>query len=41
MPKPLKFEPPHVGSYNEWVFQPRSEKPWQLFLVLAVGQAQN
>jgi len=25
MPKPFKFEPPHVGSYNEWIFQTGSE----------------
>ena len=24
MPKTFKFEPPHVGSYNEWIFQTRS-----------------
>jgi len=24
MPQLFKFEPPHVGSYNEWIFQTRS-----------------
>ena len=39
MPKPFKFEPPHVGSYNERIFQIRSKVFMSLNSLALLGRS--